>query len=90
MRVKLSDKVQKQLEEIKEKDPKLARKIEKQLTLFNSNPKHISLRTHKLSGKLKKLYSISITQGFRMTYILSGDEAYFTKIGTHDEVYKSN
>lgn len=90
MQVKLSDKVQKQLEEIKKKDSKLAYKIEKQLILFSSNPKHTSLRIHKLSGRLKNLYSISITRGFRMIYILSGNEAYFTKMGTHDEVYQTN
>lgn len=90
MQVKLSDKVQSQLEEIKKKDKKLAQRIEKQLILFSSNPKHLSLRIHKLSGKLKNLYSISITSGFRMIYVLSGNEAYFTKIGTHDEVYKNN
>lgn len=90
MRVRLDRDLLRQLEEIKKKDLKLARKVEKQLIIFSNNPKHISLRTHKLSGKLDNLYSISITKSIRMTYKLLGDEAYFTKIGTHDEVYKNN
>lgn len=82
--------VQRQLKEINKKDQKLSKKIYKQLILFLNNPKHPSLRTHKLLGRMKNQYSISISQGFRMTYILSGEKAHFTKIGTHDEVYKSN
>ncbi len=82
--------VQRQLKEISKKDQKLSQKIYKQLSIFLKDPKHPSLRTHKLLGRMKNQYSISVTQGFRMTYILSGDRAHFTKIGTHDEVYKSN
>lgn len=90
MRVSFSVEVKKQVQEINKKDQKLSRKIHKQLSIFLKNPKHPSLRIHKLSGKLKDYYSISITSGFRMTYFLSDDRAHFTKIGTHDEVYKSN
>lgn len=90
MKVRLDRDLLRQLEGIKRKDPKLARKVEKQLVVFSGNPKHVSLRTHKLSGKLNNLYSISITKSIRMTYILLGEEAYFTKIGTHNEVYKNH
>ncbi|OGE71243.1 hypothetical protein A2617_03650 [Candidatus Daviesbacteria bacterium RIFOXYD1_FULL_41_10] len=90
MRYTFSTEVQRQLKEINKKDRKLSKKIYKQLSLFLDNPKYPSLKIHKLSGKMKNQYSISVTQGFRMTYTLLGDGAHFTKIGTHDEVYKNN
>lgn len=89
MRITFSVEVQKKIKEINQKDQKTSKKIHKQLSLFLENPKHPSLKIHKLSGNLKNYYSISITYGLRMTYILSEDEAHFTKFGTHDEVYKS-
>lgn len=88
MHIRLDKKLQKELLDISKKDPKLAKLIAKQLNLFKVNPKHKSLRTHKLSGELKNLWSISISQSIRMIYILDKDEAYFIDIGTHDEVYK--
>lgn len=90
MKAKFSPLVQKEIISIQQKDKKLARRIEKQIQLFEENPKHPSLRTHKLSGNLEKMWSISITMSIRMVYILLDDEkALFVKIGTHDQVYKS-
>ena len=89
MVIKFSDELTKEFIQIKKKDPILIKKIEKQLILFKGNPKHPSLRTHKLSGKLNNMWSISITMNIRMIYIQRyGDEAYFVDIGTHDQVYK--
>lgn len=90
MHYTFSTEVQRQLKEINKKDQKLSKKIYKQLSLFLQNPRHPSLRIHKLSGKIKNQYSISITSGFRMTYFLAEGKAHFTKIGTHDEVYQTN
>ncbi len=88
MRIRIDEKLQKELQLISKKDFKLTKQIQKQLRLFKENPKHKSLRVHKLSGDLKNMWSISITKAIRMTYILDGDEAYFYDIGTHDEVYR--
>lgn len=88
MNMRFSDDVTKKLTKIKRKDKKLSLKIEKQLALFAQNPKHPSLRLHKLTGELQNLWSISITKSVRMTYLQKQDEAHFTDIGTHDEVYK--
>lgn len=90
MRYSFSVEVQRQLKEIHKKDQKLSKKIYKQLILFLKDPKHPSLRVHKLAGKMKNHYSISITSGIRMTYFVAENRAHFTRIGTHDEVYKSN
>lgn len=88
MRIRLDEKLKKEYLLIKKKDPNLAKLIAKQLKLFNTNPQHVSLRTHKLSGELKNLWSISINKSIRMTYIQEGEEALFIDIGTHDEIYK--
>lgn len=89
MIAKFSPFVQSELKKIYQKEKKLANRIEKQIALFEENPKHPSLRTHKLSGSMNNIWSISITMSIRMVYILiDKDTALFIKIGTHDEVYK--
>lgn len=77
------------LKQIKKLQPKLFKKTQKQLKLFKENPQHPSLRTHKLKGELKNIWSISVERNFRMVYFVEDGNAVFFKIGTHDEVYKS-
>ena len=89
MKAKFSPLVQKDIVKIQEKNKKLAERIEKQIALFEEDPKHPSLRTHKLTGSLGNLRSISISMSIRMVYILlDEDTALFVKIGMHDEVYR--
>lgn len=89
MKIILSEKVKHQLTDLKKKDARLVDKVHKQLELFMANVKHPSLKTHKLSGKLGDLWSISIDRKIRLAYtIINGGDAYFYKLGTHDEVYK--
>ena len=89
MRAKFSPLVQQKILQLNKKDKKLVLKIEKQIKLFESNPKHPSLRTHKLIGNLANRWSISVSRGLRMVYvILDNNVAYFVELGTHDQVYK--
>ena len=89
MKAKFSPLVQKDIVKIQKKNKNLAERIEKQIALFEENPKHPSLRIHKLAGSMGNLCSISISMSIRMVYILlDEDTALFVKIGTHDEVYK--
>ncbi len=89
MNIRLSPDLLTSLQRIKRKDHKLLLQIQKQLNLFQTNPKHHSLRLHKLSGRLQNQWSISINRSIRMVYIaMNKDEAYFVAIGTHDEVYR--
>lgn len=62
---------------------------EKCLQILEMNPFHPSLRLHPLRGKLKGLYSISITMSYRLTieFVIDGKEIIPIHIGTHDEVY---
>lgn len=94
MKIKFSLEVNSDLKKIKQKDLKLAGRIEKQLTLFAQDSKHPSLRTHKLTGKVENRWSISITKSIRMVYVVVQSEedqestAYFVAIGTHDQAYR--
>lgn len=81
--------VQDEIIKIQKNDKKLAKRIQKQIALFEENPKHPSLRLHKLTGSQDNVWSISISKSLRMLYrILDEDSAYFFDIGTHDQVYK--
>lgn len=89
MHIKLSPEVIKDLKKINQKNKQLSERIQKQLYLFSINPKHPSLRIHKLNANMSNLWSISITMSIRMVYrLLNEESAYFIKIGTHEEVYQ--
>ena len=58
------------------------------LETFQNNPFDQSLRTHKLSGRLKDLWSFTIGYDLRVVFsFVEGDRALFVDIGTHEEVY---
>jgi addiction module RelE/StbE family toxin len=60
------------------------------LELFINDPFDAKLKTHKLSGKLKNLWSFSIEYDLRVVFFFTKDKpkrAVFVDIGTHDEVY---
>jgi addiction module RelE/StbE family toxin len=89
MRIKFSPLVIKELTKIKKKDKRLVTRIQKQLQLFSVNPKHPSLRIHKLTGSMNNVWSLSVTESIRMVYrFINEDTAYFVDIGTHNQVYK--
>lgn len=88
MKITFSPEVVKYVNKIKKKNPQLLKKIDKHLRLFKENPKHPSLRTHKLQGDLSNTWSITIERNFRMIYYFSDNMIVFFLMGTHDEVYK--
>ena len=58
------------------------------LEQFTIDPFDTSLKTHKLSGKLKDLWSFSIDYDERVLFYFAEDaKAVFVDIGSHDEVY---
>lgn len=75
------------LKKLKTKNPTLYFKIHKQLSLFKENPKHPSLRTHQLKGKLKNVFSISISRSFRLIYTKNGEYLFFD-LGFHSQIYR--
>jgi proteic killer suppression protein len=62
---------------------------EKCLELLCLNPKHPSLRLHKLSGKLSGLFSISVNMSVRVLiyFIIKEDLIVPVDIGSHDKIY---
>jgi len=85
--IEFSPELLKRLKVLKQKDQKLFQKIQKQLKLFQLNPRHKSLRHHKLKGNLQEVWSISIDKNFRMIY-KENQSYYFFDMGTHDQVYR--
>lgn len=60
------------------------------LEIFINDPFEAKLKTHKLSGKLKDLWSFSIEYDLRVVFYFTNDKpkrAVFVDIGTHNEVY---
>ena len=71
------------------KNPYVFHVYEKILFLLKDNPRHPSLRLHKLSGDLSGLYSVSINMQYRITIELEirENEIILVNIGSHDDVY---
>lgn len=62
----------------------------KTVEVFISDPFHNTLRTHRLSGKLRQLWSFTVDYNTRVVFYFTNDKpknAVFIDIGTHDEVY---
>lgn len=71
------------------KHPELKEQYGKSLRLLALNPKHPSLRLHKLLGKLAKLHSVSINLSYRIViyFIIKQETIIPIDVGTHDEIY---
>lgn len=71
------------------KHPELVSQYEKALKLLELNPYHLSLRLHKLRGRLSELYSVSINISYRISiyFLIDKDKIIPVDIGSHDEVY---
>ena len=88
MKFVVSPDLYKELNQISRQNTQLLKRVEKQLVIFQTNHLHPSLRTHKLSGNLKNIFSISIDKNYRMLYLLTDGVAVFFDLGTHDQVYR--
>lgn len=68
--------------------PDLKSKISDCLETLAADPFHPSLRTHKLSGKLKGLWAFVVEYDCRVVFrFLDNGDALLIDIGKHDEVY---
>ena len=69
--------------------PELRAQYQKTLELLELNPRHPSLRLHKLSGRLAGLHSISINMSYRITleFLIEGDRILPINVGKHEDVY---
>lgn len=71
------------------KHPELIYQYKKTLQILELNPKHPSLRLHKLKGRPKNLYSVSINISYRITleFYITKEDIILVNVGHHDEVY---
>lgn len=69
--------------------PNLRNQYQKTLELLELNPRHPSLRLHKLTGSLSGLHSVSINISYRITleFLVDGNKILPVNIGKHDDVY---
>jgi len=65
----------------------IKKKAEIKEKIFRENPFHPSLKTHKLKGKLKDIWSFSIDNKYRIIFIFDNSDVIFLDIGGH-EVYE--
>ena len=72
-----------------EKLPRNIKKISvKKILLFENNPYHPSLNTHKLKGPLAGYWSFYINKNYRVLFrFLENNEVIYYDIDTHD-IYK--
>ncbi len=75
--------------EFLKKHKDLIPRYKKVLKLLELDPHHPSLRLHKLKGKFKNKYSVSITMSYRIivTFAVAENEIILIDIGHHDEIY---
>ena len=58
------------------------------LEIFMNSPYDARLKTHKLSGELKDLWSYSVEYDIRIIFsFVNKNKVLLVDIGTHDEVY---
>jgi len=71
--------------------PKLVSKVLQRIKLFQQNINDPILRSHKLTGAKKELFSFSISGDIRIIYrveVIDGEETVvFLDIGSHNQVY---
>ena len=72
------------------KHPELKNRYIKILKVLQVQPFHPSLRLHKLQGKKKQFYSISISMSYRilLDFIIEDKRIILIDIDTHSSVYE--
>jgi addiction module RelE/StbE family toxin len=67
---------------------RIQKTVDRKDQLFRENPFNPSLRTHKLHGPLKGLWSFYVTRSYRVLFeFLDGQTAIFYDVGIH-EIYR--
>jgi mRNA-degrading endonuclease YafQ of YafQ-DinJ toxin-antitoxin module len=90
MEVAFSEPFKKALKKKFRNNPDFENQFWLSLQLFIENPFHAQLKTHKLSGRLRNLWSFSISYHYRVVFYFTIDKpkkAVLIDIGTHEEVY---
>ena len=78
---------QRRVKSFLKRHPELESALIETLDIIISNPFASTLKAHKLTGRLKKHWAISLTYEYRILFIIEKDNVYLTNIGSHDEIY---
>jgi proteic killer suppression protein len=76
---------QKKAQKLCKKDNSLREDLAKQISIFQVNPHHPSLRLHKLHGRRSEQYAIWIKGDLRALSIKNGNVYIFFELVTHDQ-----
>jgi mRNA-degrading endonuclease RelE of RelBE toxin-antitoxin system len=86
MRVSASKRFHKRYRQLPEQ---IKQKLDKQESLFISNPFHPSLHTEKLTPKSRQVWSFRVDKTYRVTFrFLKPDHVLLLTVGTHDHIYQ--
>ena len=85
MELRLTASFKREYSKITRGNVSLKKKVFKQLRLLLENPRHPSLRLHKLQGE--EWWSISIDMGIRVLVSFETDCIVVFHIGKHEDVY---
>jgi len=88
-RIRYSNSYNKRAKRFIKQHPELKTQYAKTFQLLEINPFHPSLRLHRLRGKLKDLYSVSINIQYRIVlyFVIKDDLLIPVDVGSHDEIY---
>lgn len=88
MNIYFSKEFIKNYRKITKKDTFIKGRIKKVITVFRENPRHSSLRLHRLKGKMIEDWSISVKSDLRIVFTYVSNGILLVDIGSHKEVYK--
>lgn len=87
MDVRSSANYERSFKKVLKRHPNLKSKVQSKLAIFAQNRNHPSLKLHKLTGELKKDWSIFLDDDLRLIFIYVPDGILLLDIGKHEEVY---
>lgn len=86
--IKFSKSFERAYKKLVKRNPEKAIVILEKILLFQANPHHPSLTSHKLTGSLSHLHAFKVEYDLRIIFSwYSNTEVLLEDIGTHDEVY---
>jgi mRNA-degrading endonuclease YafQ of YafQ-DinJ toxin-antitoxin module len=62
--------------------------LSEKIEFLKSDFHNQKLKTHQLTGKLKNIYSFSLTYSKRVLFIMDKDKIIFMTVGSHNQVYR--
>lgn len=86
LKLRLTDSFEREFVKITKRNTPLKKKIINKLELVSKNPKHPSLRIHKLEGE--SYWSISVNMSIRILILFEDGVIYVYHIGKHEDVYR--